>query len=95
MSSVIVSCEPTQPPSVVNETDLTIDVFLEGQDDDGTDQLVFTLAPGLSAQVSQELTGDCTSHSLYALDETGNEVERRPPDLCIGDNWFVNGDPSD
>ena len=87
--------EPPGLPSVANRSDVTVDVYLVGEGNEGVDTKVFTLNPGLGLELPGDTVGDCIEHELLALDEAGNEIERRPPGLCEGDVWFVNGDPSD
>ena len=97
LSTILISCEMEPPglPSVANRSDVTVDVYLVGEGNEGVDTKVFTLNPGLGLELPGDTVGNCTEHELLALDEAGNEIERRPPGLCEGAVWFVNGDPSD
>lgn len=51
--------------------------------------------PGSSLALEGSTAGECTEGVLVARYLDGVEVERRPPGVCTGSVWLINGDPTD
>jgi hypothetical protein len=64
---------------------------------DGEEQLLVPvpIAVGSSPGLESSVTGDCTKGTLVARYLDGAEVERKPPGVCVGTVWRINGDPAD
>jgi hypothetical protein len=64
---------------------------------DGEEQLLVPvpIAVGSSPGLEGSITGECTEGTLVARYLDGVEVERRPPGVCVGTVWRINGNPAD
>jgi hypothetical protein len=69
--------------SITNQTSVTIDIYLEVA---GEEQLLWErLGPGQTTVLNQ-----CTDGDLVARRRNGDEVARRAPPLCPGEQWLIN-----
>jgi hypothetical protein len=66
-----------------NETSETLDIYYELDDEE---TLIWTLEPGQTGALG---FSECTEGDLVARRDDGQEVARRPPPLCVGDNWRI------
>jgi hypothetical protein len=69
--------------SITNQTSVTIDIYLEVG---GEEQLLWKrLEPGQTTVLNE-----CTDGDLVARRRDGDEVARRAPPLCPGEQWLIN-----
>jgi hypothetical protein len=79
---------------VVNESGSDVQVFRVRDD---REVLVESIPEGVTATlISGQLGGDpCSRVPLVARTLDGSVVERRPPPLCNGEEWIIDGEPTD
>jgi hypothetical protein len=72
--------------SVVNETDVTVEVVIEWPNGDES-VVASDLAPGSS--ISYDRLGDCDDGQLVARDLAGVEIARSGPPVCRPSQWVI------
>ena len=81
--------DPT-PPVIRNLTHETVQVFVIGYEDDGTDRLIFELPASDDMTLPPEF--DCSA-PMEARTLEGGVVERRDEPLCQDDVWDIDRSP--